>query len=507
MTERDEAAERPDADRVELLRVARGGGANLAGALFTQGTRFLITLLLVRLIGGAEAGLFFQAYAVLMILGLAATGAFINSATRFVALHRADGDRAALRGTVRLTLASSTIIATALAVGLLAWAPWVARTLFGDPEMVSTLRWAALALPATAFTDVALSATQGFKTMRPYASINLFFEPAARLVLTLLLVWAGLGADGAMIALAATNAAAAVLSALALRRLLGAPAAPPRYAARELFPYSAAGWFSNLASNWLLWADTILLGFYLSSRQVSIYQVASRLALLGAVVVGPLGTSFAPAAADLFRRKRFDALRRAYALVAGWTLRLYVPAFVMLVVFPRELLAIFGPGFVAGASVVVVLASAQLVNTATGPNGYLITMSGRMGVQLVLNIAALVANVLLNIWLIPRYGIEGAAASWAACIVTFTLVRVAYVRSAMDMWPLDRRFGKTVVAGLAALGAALAVSALAEDLVAVVVGAGAVLGAYAGVLALERLDEEDRLVLATLRRRLRPRGA
>jgi O-antigen/teichoic acid export membrane protein len=395
----------------------------------------------------------------------------------------------------------------ALGVALYLLAPWIARTLFGDPEMASTLRWSALALPATAFTDVALSATQGFKTMRPYASINLFFEPATRFVLTLLFVWAGLGADGAMVALVVTNTAAAVLSALALRRLMGAPAAAPRYAVRELLPYSVVGWLANLASNWLLWADTILLGIYLSPSQVSIYQVASRLALLGAVVVGPLGTSFAPAAADLFRRKRFDALQRAYALVAGWTLRLYVPAFVMLVVFPRELLAIFGPGFVVGTSVVVILASAQLVNTATGPNGYLITMSGRIRVQLALNVAALLANVALNVWLIPRYGIEGAAASWAACIVSFTLVRVMYVRSAMDMWPLDKRFGKTALAGLAALGAALLVNAVAEDLVAVLVGAAAVLGSYAGVLAVEGLDEEDRLVLATLRRRFHPRSA
>ena len=500
MSSRAEAI--PESHRRELLGVAKGGGVNLVGSIFNQAIRFLLVWLLARLLGARDAGLYFQAVAVLMVLSMIATGGFVNSVTRFVALHRTDGDAAALRGTVRLGLWGCTGIATALALLLLALAPWLAADVFQDPEVLPLLRWMALALPATAFTDVALSATQGFKTMRAYASINLLFEPTARLVLTLALIAAGLEVGGAVIALVLTNVAAALLSAAALRRLMGPRTVAPRYVTRELLSFSAASWFSNLASNWLLWADTILLGAYLDPAQVSAYQVASRLALLGAVVVGPFGTSFAPAAADLYRRGQLESLRRAYAAVTSWSVRLYLPAFVVIVVFREELLAAFGTGFVLAGSVVVVLAVAQLINTATGPCGYLITMSGRIGVQLALNVLALATNVALNVWLIPRRGIEGAALAWAACIAGFTLIRLVYVWRVMTMWPFDERIAKAALAGVPALATALVVHEGISGLAGVAIGCIAVAGVYIVTLMLAGLGEEDRLVLAAFRRRL-----
>jgi O-antigen/teichoic acid export membrane protein len=502
-----EPAQITEAQRRELVGVAKGGGLNLAGSVFNQAARFLVILLLVRLLGAATAGLFFQAYAVFMILSTIATAGFVNSVTRYVAVHRADGDPASLRGTVRLGLWGCTGLATVLAIGLVAASSWLSSDVFGDPEMAGLLRWMAVALPAAAFTDVALSATQGFKTMRAYASINLVFEPATRLGLTATLIAAGFDLGGAVAALVVTNVAAAILSARALRRLMGPPAVPARYIARELLSFSAASWFSNLASNWLMWADTILLGAYLGPAQVSAYQVASRLALLGAVVIGPFGTSFAPVAADLYRRGQLDGLRRAYAAVTSWSVRLYLPAFVVLVVFREELLAIFGPAFVLAASVVVILAVAQLVNTATGPCGYLITMSGHIRVQLVLNVAALVTNVALNLWLIPRRGIEGAALAWAVCIAGFTLIRLVYVRRTMAMWPFDERIAKAALAGAAALVTALVVRGQVAGTAGVALGIVASVGAYVGALLLAGLGEEDRLVLTSLRRRLRLGGA
>ena len=50
--------------------------------------------------------------------------------------------------------------------------------------MVFPLRIVSVALPATAFTDAALAATQGFRTMTPFAVVNLVFEPAFRVALT-----------------------------------------------------------------------------------------------------------------------------------------------------------------------------------------------------------------------------------------------------------------------------------------------------------------------------------
>src|SRR5215208_5433345 len=99
---RDRSGE--DGRRAEVLGMARQGGTNLGGALFNQALRFAITLVIARLLGASVAGLYFQSFAILAFLSLVASAAATDTLTRFVAVHRADGDDAALRGTIRLGL-------------------------------------------------------------------------------------------------------------------------------------------------------------------------------------------------------------------------------------------------------------------------------------------------------------------------------------------------------------------------------------------------------------------
>jgi O-antigen/teichoic acid export membrane protein len=496
-----------EARRSEVLGAARSGGLNFAGAAFNQALRLAITLLIARFFGRADAGLYYQAFSFLALLGLVASSGFTVSLTRFVAVHRADDDLAALKGTVRLGLLYSTSVATVIGVALLAASSWLASGPFHDPGLAPLLKLVAFALPATVFSDTALSATQGYKTMRPYALINLFFEPTCRVVLTLVAFGLGTGLVGVMAALVVTNYASAVLSAGALRKLMGRTDEPARYNVRELFGFSAVTWFTTLASSGLLWADTILLGLFRSAAEVGVYQISTRLVLLATVFVQPVTTSYAPRVADLYRRRRFQHLADTYSLLTGWIFRLALPVFVVLMVFPRELLAIFGPSFKVGATVTVLLALGQMVNSATGPCGYMLIMSGRPALQMVNNIAALVMNVGLNLWLIPRYGIVGAAISWTAAIVIFNVVRVVQVWFIMRMLPLSRGIAKGIVAGGGACAVAVAVQTVVVGEAALLWGAVAAGASYLAGLALLRISPDDRLVLGVLLSRFRLRGA
>jgi O-antigen/teichoic acid export membrane protein len=489
----------------EVLGTARSGGINLAGAAFNQALRFGITLLIARLLGRRDVGLFYQAFALFTLLQLIGAGGFKHTLTRFVAVHRVDRDQSALRGTVRLGLAISTLVASAVGVVLFLSSSWLARDAFGDPGLEPLLALVALAMPPTVFTDCALSATQGYKTMRPYALVNLFFEPAFRIVLTGALLAAGLGLTGVMVALLVTNWVAAVLAALALRKLMGPATGSPRYdRLRELYSFTAVSWVTTLTNSGLIWADTIMLGLYLRPADVGVYQISARLVLLATIFIQPMTTSFAPRVADLYRRGSLSMLRETYVLITSWIFRLALPSFIVLIVFPRELLEIFGEGFVAGSTVTVVLALGQLVNSATGPCGYMLLMSGRQALQMANSIGALVLNVALNVWLIPQYGIVGAATSWAITIAGFNLLRLAQVNKLMGMLPVDRGLLKGIAAGVPAIASAVVASALLDGLAALVAGTAAVGCTYVIAIMALGLEEDDRLVVKTLGRRLRP---
>jgi O-antigen/teichoic acid export membrane protein len=493
-----------ESDR-EILGIARGGALNIGGQLCSQISFFLITLFLARTLGRADVGVYAQGFAFLVLLGLLSLSGFRAGLTRFVAVHLAERDWGALRGTVRLGLGLSGLSSAVLGLVLFALSSVLATSVFGDPNVAVALRYVAAALPASVFIDAALSATQGFKTMKPYATIGLIFEPGLRLALTVGALAAGWGLHGALAALLVSNYVGAALAALALRRLMKGPRATPRYDVRQLFVFSTVSWMASLASAGLIWADTILLGVYKSSTDVGVYQVATRMVMLAAFVMTPVNAAFAPRIADLYQRHRTESLHHTYVAATSWILRLSLPAFVLCMVMPKELLSIFGHRFEVGATVVVVLALGKLVDSATGPCGLMLNMSGRPGLSLFDNVLVLVANIALNVWLIPRHGIAGSAVAWAVSLALVNVLRVVQVKKVLGMFPFGIGELKALVAAVAAAVVALVVQRWRIDvnLATLLIGATALGVTYLGVVLALGITREDRLVWDALRGRRR----
>jgi O-antigen/teichoic acid export membrane protein len=482
----------------ELVGMVRGGGLNLAGAIFSQLALLVTSLLLARWLGRNDLGVYWQAYAVLSLLGLLSHGGLGAAATRFVAVHRAERDAGSVRGTIRLALGLTVTIAIVLSAGLYASSPWLAEQVFNDSRLVVALRFVALTLPAMTFLDVSLAATKGFKTMRPFALTGFVFEPGIRVTLTAILVSLGAGLPGAMAALAISNVAAAILAARALRRLVGPLHARPTYRPREILSFSLISWMASLATSGLIWADTLLLGVYLRSDQVGVYNVATRVVVLASFVMLPINAAFAPRIADLYHRGQTEILRKTYAFASAWIVRLSLPAFIILVLFPREVLAIFGPGFPAAAAVTIVLVVGKAIDAATGPCAMMLTMTGRPTLNMADNLAALALNIGLNLWLIPRYGILGSAIAWAVALGMLNLTRVVQVKWTLGMWPFSSGTAMALLAGAAATAAGVTLRALLPEPSSLIAGGAAVAGTYAALIVLG-LKAEDRISLSSLR--------
>jgi O-antigen/teichoic acid export membrane protein len=490
----------------QILGMARGAGLNLVGTVCSQLALLGVIVVLARRLGQADVGRYAQCLAFLTVLGVLSASGLVVGLRRFVAVHLADHDMGALLGTVRLAVTFVTGVAAALGAVLFVVAPWLATAAFHDPQLGTPLRFVAAALPAAVFTEAALAATQGFRTMKPYALISLIFEPVTRLVLTVLLLLSGMGLNGMMTALVISNMVAACLAAAALRRLMGAPVAPPSYDARRLFSFSMVSWVAAMAGSGLLWVDTILLGLFRSSAEVGRYNVATRLVLLATIVMPPISAAFAPRIADLYHRGQFESLRRTYEAATSWIVRLSLPGFVILMAFPGDLLALFGKGFRVAAAVTVILAVGKLTDAATGPCGLMLNMSGRPLWNMVNQISVLVLNVLLNLWLIPRYGIVGSAIAWAVSLELVNAARVLQVWGTMGMLPFTRAELKALLAAAGAFVVGVVVGHGLTPPFQLVVGAAVVVGVYFSLVILLGITAQDRMLLGTLVSRFRSYG-
>lgn len=175
-------------------------------------------------------------------------------------------------------------------------------------------------------------------------------------------------------------------------------------------------------------ADILFLGSLCDSSDVGIYAPAKRIGTFITIVLTSVNTIAAPMFSEQYSKNNMSELQDVVSLAAKWILYLSLPCCIFAIVFAKPLLAIFGEAFIPGFRVLQIIALGQLVNALAGSVGFLMIMTGHQNiVACVLGLSAF-SNIILNMFLIPKYGIIGAATAtfittvlWNSSMLFFTL--------------------------------------------------------------------------------------
>lgn len=438
--------------------VARGGAANLVGAVVYGASNFVVLLVLNRVMGVDDAGVVVVAIALFNIISTVAGLGCSTGLVRMISRHRANDHGHLLPATVRVAvgpvLVTSVVVAVAVAVGAPALAEVLADGDRVDP-VADVVRAMALFLPAATLHTVLIQGTRGFDTMRPLVAIERIGRAVALPVVVGATAAAGVGPAGVGMAWAATNLVALVFSARAMQQRVDAavaaashPAAPVERAfRREYWAFTApraVGQASEVAVNW---ADTIVVSAVVSTTAAGIYASGSRYLLPGLFAAEALMQVTGPRISGLLTRNRREEASALLQVVAGWQVTVMWPLYLLIAWFPTPLLLVFGEEVVAARGALVALAVAMLVASPVGPAPSAILMSGRSTQAMANTLVVLAVNLVGNLVFVPRYGITAAGVVWGATIV---------VAAALPGWQCRRLLGVDTVGPPALRAAALA---------------------------------------------------
>jgi len=455
------ARARGERSRSDVRSLAQGGVLNLAASGGGQVFTFLMTVVVTRGLGARGAGAFFELVGLFTILSNSVRLGADTGLVRAVSSKRALGALHDLRRLVRAALVPVLLAGVLVAAASWALGPLLAHVFLhgaDQSEGVHGIRLLALFLPLVAVTTVALSGTRGFGTMLPYALIENFGKPLARLLLVALVLMAGLGGVAALAAWAAPVAVGFVAALWALLRLVGraeSQAPPPklsrasRHLVSQFWRFAAPRGLAGIFQVTVLWLDVLLVGALRSTREAGVYAAASKLALVGTLATEAVRIAIAPQISALLARGQHARAEGVYQVATWWIMTLCWPLYLTLAVFAPVVLRVFGPEFVAGSSALVVLSLAMLVDLATGNVTVMLLMGGKSSWNLLNTIGALALNVALNLLLLPRIGITGAALAWAASILFENVVALIELRILLRLNPFGP--GWWLAAGQSAL--------------------------------------------------------
>lgn len=494
---------RPDRN---ILTVAKGGGIAFTGIIFRFGSRFVIGILLARLLGAEQLGLYNLALtAATVSAGLALLG-LASAMVRYVSFFASRRDTAGLWGALQIGLALPAIVSVLAGVGLFALAGPIAERLFHEPRLTSLLRLASLIVPFLTLSDIIAAATRGFKKMQYTVVAQNVSQPIIRLILIVVLAIIGLNVARALAAFGLAVVIVFVLLLYFLNKLfsLKRPLRTARRDIREMLSFSLPVYLSDLISTFGANVQTVLLGTLNTVTSVGIFAAVTQVNLIGGMFHRSIVTASMPIVSEIYSQGERDQMGRFYQTMTKWTFTVNLPLFLILLLFPAPILSIFGGSFVGGVTALVVLAWRNLVNVGTGICGVLLDMSGNTSLKLVNSIVTVALTLGLNILLIPRWGLVGAATASLAAAIIVNLLRLLEVFLLFRLLPYNLSFLKPVAAGLVTLVAAWGVHQLfltEVNLVHTAINVVILFTVYAGMILLLGLSQEDRTVLARLRQR------
>ena len=425
------------------LRDWFAGGSDSSLARRLAGAAFLIRvvsaiiafasqIVLARWLGGFQFGVYVYAWTWVLLLGGMVDLGLGSAAQRFIPEYSEHKQFALLRGFLRGSRLLACLIATtiaAAAAGLVAaLSPHIATA------DVAPLFIACATLPVCGLLQVQSGIA------RSYGWVNLALSPAYvfRQVLLLALLAYAFVAGLAMNAVTATLTAAAASWAVTIsqsvvldRRLAAKIESGPRaYAARSWLSTAAPIFVVEAFYLLLTYSDVIVLQQFRPPDEVGIYYAAAKTMALVAFIYFSVAQTLAHKFAEYHvagdRRRLADFL----AVAVRMTFWPSLGSIVVLLVFGKPLLRMFGHDFVSGYYLMFIIGVGLLARASVGPAERVLNMLGERQSCALIYAGAFAINLALCFLLIPRMGIAGAALAGAIALVceSVSLFVIAKIR-------------------------------------------------------------------------------
>ncbi len=418
--------------------LARGAGGSFAVMVLGAAMAFGTSILLTRLLGVTQYGIYIYALTWINLLALVCQLGMNTSLLRFVAAYKANGEWGLLRGlhdrSIQYVLLASFIIGVTTA-----FVVWLLHDRIGA-DQAKTFWIALLLLPLIALTGLRRAGLRAFRRVVKAELPDSFFRPLLIAVLAsgfIILSQKHLQATQVMVFNLIGALTAFFIGTVWLTKAMPEQLRhnPPVYAGREWLRVSLPLFFMSGMSLILNKTDIIMVGVILDSEQAGIYAVASRVA--GLVVFGLTAANAiaAPMISELYSTERYQELQRMITLAARGIGAFTLVVSISLVILGQYMLGLFGEDFVIGYLPLLILLGGQAINALAGSVGFLMTMTGHQKQAAKIFGTSAILNIVANAFLIPTLGLIGAAIATAVTTALWNFMMLAYVWRRLNINP------------------------------------------------------------------------
>ena len=396
---------------------------SLASASFAH---LMLRILLSRELGPSGLGLYTLVFTIYMF-GMQFAGFGIGAAlTQYIA-QRHDNimkiQDYVIAGIIGSLFSSSV---TGILLYLLSYT--ISIYFFNMPEMIDLLRITAFCFPFIAIQKVALGTLNGLQKIKLYAVINIAQNIAVLLFSVIFVFWLEMNVIGAILGFVLPTILIGLISLATLKEFF---IGFPKKLGIFLKEISWFGFYIVLAQSIgmvNLQIDSLLIGRFLGEIEVGYYAVAA-IFMQGIILLAQaIQIVTTPSIAVLYAKRDFINIR---ALINKTMLKVFVVTlcisaflaifgkFIIIIIFTEEFLPSFMP--------MTILLIGYTIYSAFVSIGTCLISIGKVQIVFKISILCAIFSTLLNVILIPKFGLVGAASATSTSLIFTTLINLYFI--------------------------------------------------------------------------------
>lgn len=431
------------------------GGAGITSIFAAVGSllTFFFTIFAARYFGPEDYGVYTLVTTILALAVLIAGLGLLNGVPRFISLYKSGKTPYLLSGYIRFIFIT-LIISSAVVGSLIFFLSEKITIFFAFPSSLNTfLKIIAFLVPIKIIKATLRQIFLGYKKIIYQQFTYNVIEKLVLVLGTLYIIFMELDLYGFMIVFAASICIPFFVDVYLYKRKITMTGTDRlEYRSKEWFSFSLPLLFTGVFSFLISSTDNLFIGKMLEPSQLGIYSVAYSLASLLGFFQKSFASLFIPLITENYAKKDHGKISLLFRKATAWTFGLTFPVFLVFAAYSEQFITlVYGSSYGAGYLPLFIITIGFLINITTGPNFQILILHKRTKTIFLIESFTIAINIILNILLIPKIGIVGAALTTAISIALQNILFLGVARRLEKIRFEWKYILKFIVAGIPAV--------------------------------------------------------
>jgi len=410
-------------------QVLSGSIYYFTGSVLAAIIAYLTKLVLVRNLSVEDYGLFFAVLTFVLIFSVFRSLGLNQGLARFIADYNIKKKYREIKSLIAGAFVIQLIVALIMVAFLWIFSDFLALNYFKDARASSLLKLLSLYLPLSIVYINFTSIFQGFKKSKLFSlgqsTVNFFV-----LIGSVFGLWLGLEVFAPVIGYLGTYVVFFFIFIMLILKTFGYFKYKHKNFVLEnkkLIIFSLPLMITSFGALFITYFDTLLLTYFDTLTVVGIYNIIYPTALLLTMIGSALGVILLPIITELWEQKNKIHIASALQIINKYILIICLPIIITLMIFSDDLVRIFfGQEYLSGVVAFNILLIGALFNVFMGIYNQIQIALKQQNKIMKIYLLGSILNIALNIILIPKYSLNGAAIASTMSLLMMMILSIIY---------------------------------------------------------------------------------